>query len=98
MMITLVLVFYDYMLTVPIELSHIWNGRVNVMKVLFIINRYAGVIFQFSLIFPYFFVPATNTVRSSHIDLVYEFIENCRSKCSMQISNYIVHVHLDVEL
>ena len=36
-----VLVFYDYFLTLPVELSLIWTGKVTLMKALFFVNRYS---------------------------------------------------------
>ena len=36
-----VVVFYDNLLTLPLESSLIWRGKVNLMKILFYLNRYA---------------------------------------------------------
>lgn len=40
-------VFYDYFVTLPEEVKQIWQGNLNASKVLFILNRYTYLIFQF---------------------------------------------------
>ena len=61
----IVLLLYDYILTFPLELIHIWSGKFNLIKLIFFVNRY----FSFTLIYGAllldFIVPASDTVRFS---------------------------------
>ena len=59
-----VLFFYDYILTLPMVLRYIWNGKANLMKILFIMNRYARLLCLIFTILLYFVQPVTNSVRT----------------------------------
>ena len=65
--IILVLLLYDYFLTLPLELRYIWHGKLNTIKILFIINRYASLVYQYSIILLSFVQPITNAVRLIHL-------------------------------
>ena len=56
-----VVVFYDYFLTFPLELSQVWRGRLNIMKILFAFNRYFGLVFM-CLDVLFLVKPASDTV------------------------------------
>ena len=60
-----VLMFYDYIVTLPLEISHIWKSRSLVIKVLFFTNRYSSLFATFLSTFPLFYKPATNVVCAS---------------------------------
>lgn len=46
--VLLALLAYDYFLTLPMELSQMWNSRVTVAKLFYLFNRY-GVIVDFCI-------------------------------------------------
>ena len=56
------LLLYDFLLTFPLETSQIWRGNVNVMKVLFVLNRYASFVALYGIVALSLYDPATNTV------------------------------------
>ena len=58
----IVLFFYDFVLTFPLEVQSIWRGKMNTMKILFFITRYSTVLLFCVLIPLYFAQPVTNAV------------------------------------
>ena len=58
----LVLLLYDYFLTFALELQYIWHGKPNIIKILFIMNRYSSLMFQYSFIVLDFLQPITTVV------------------------------------
>ena len=45
------LIFYDYLLTSPLEISSVWNKKLNFTKALYIMYRYPSLLYQFSSVF-----------------------------------------------
>ena len=57
-----VLVLYDIFLTFELELRNIWHGKMNIMKILFIMNRYFSLFSFYTQIAISFYHPATDAV------------------------------------
>ena len=57
-----VLVFYDYLLTLPLEFSEIWHGRFTLAKFFYLLNRYASLLLEVAQLM-YVFPGSTDMVR-----------------------------------
>ena len=57
-----VLVFYDYLLTLPLEIAQIWHGQWTGIKILFLLNRYPYLLSQLMGLL-YIFLYTSDAVR-----------------------------------
>ena len=57
-----VFLLYDDLLTLSLEKRYIWAGNLNIMKILFIMNRNSGLISVYGEILLYFIRPITDAV------------------------------------
>lgn len=55
---------FDYLLTLHLEISEIWTGKLNIVKFLFIANRYPFYLAQIVTLFGRFFSVATDAVSA----------------------------------
>ena len=69
----IVLLFYDYILTFPLEVRYIWHKRINVTKILFVLNRYSSLISQCNNILLYLVNPITNIVRADFL-IIFDYL------------------------
>ena len=57
------LLYYDYLLTLPLELKRIWGQPISLVSILYVVNRYSALVGYIPVLMFTFDPPFNDTVR-----------------------------------
>ena len=72
---TTALLYYDFLLTLPLEAERFWTGRRSWASIFFYLNRYTAILFHIPVIYELFYLmPESVSPQNSYVDPILNIV------------------------